>query len=179
MNCKGSGYDLSYATLTSSHMQDMVREAFQDNDWTFKNATEVGTSMGAEELVWDDVSDDTALTSEEMIAMMNGEGVQVDEHGGFVVRSALDKKVVDEGAEGESEKGYSDDSDQGVHDSMVIDLEDEVYNSEDLEHIDPLLLEQSIYYLELLCSYDGYIFTIYKIFWAFFMIFWLKVASRN
>ena len=80
-----------------------------------------------------------------MIAMMNGEGIQVDEHGGFVVRSALDEKVVGEGAEGESEKEYSDDSDQGVHDSMVIDLEDEVYDSEDLEHIDPLLLDQSIY----------------------------------
>ena len=75
---------------------------------------------------------------------MNGEGVQVDEHGGFVVRSALDE-VVGEGAEGEGEKEYSDDSDQGVHDSMVIDLEDEVYNSEDLEHIDPLLLDQRIY----------------------------------
>ena len=145
MNCKGSGYDLSYTTLTSSHMQDMVREAFQDDDWTFKNATENGISMGAEELVWDDVSDDTALTSEEMIAMMNGKGVQVDEHGGFVARSALDETVVDEGASGESEKEYSDDSEQGVHDSMVIDLVDEVYDSEDLEHIDPLLLDQSIY----------------------------------
>ena len=97
MNCKGSGYDLSYATLTSSHMQDMVQEAFQDDDWIFKNATENGTSMGAEELVWDDVNDDTALTSDEMIAMMNGEGVQVDEDGGFVARSALDEEVVDEG----------------------------------------------------------------------------------
>ena len=49
------------------------------------------------------------------------------------------------GAEGESEKEYSDDSDQGVHDSMVIDLTDEVYDNEDLEHIDPVLLDQSIY----------------------------------
>ena len=68
----------------------------------------------------------------------------MDEDGGFVMRSALDE-VVDEGARGESEKEYSDNSNQGVHDSMVIDLEDEVYNNEDLEHIDTLLLNQSIY----------------------------------
>ena len=76
-----------------------------------------------------------------MIAMINGERVQVDEDGGFVVRSALDEEVVDEG---ESEKEYIDDSDQGVHDPMVINLEDEVYNSEDIEYIDPLLSDQSI-----------------------------------
>ena len=76
--------------------------------------------------------------------MINGERVQVDEDGGFVVRSALDE-VVDEGAKGESEKEFGDNSNQGVHDSMVIDLEDEAYYNEDLEHIDPLLLDQSIY----------------------------------
>ena len=96
------------------------------------------TGMGVEELVWDDVSDDTALTSDEMIAMMNREGVQVDQDGGFIARSALDEEIVDEG---ESEKEYSDDSDQGVHNSIVIDLEDEVYNDEDLEHSDPLSLD--------------------------------------
>jgi hypothetical protein len=144
MNCKGSGYDLSYTTLTSSNMQDMVQEAFQDDDWIFKNVTENGTSMGVEELVWDDVNDDTALTSDEIIAMVNGEGVQVDEDGGFIARSALDEEVIEEGAEGESEKEYSNDSDQGVHGPMVIDLEDEALD-DDLEHIDPLSPDQSIY----------------------------------
>ena len=76
-----------------------------------------------------------------MIAMLNGEGVQADEDGGFVVRSALDEEVVDEG---ESEKEYSDDPDKGVHDPMVIDLEDEVSNSKDIKYIDPLLSDQSI-----------------------------------
>ena len=95
------------------------------------------TGMGVE-LVWDDVSDDTALTSDEMIAMMNREGVQVDQDGGFIARSALDEEMVDEG---ESEKEYSDDSDQGVHDPIVIDSEDEVYDDEDLEHSDPLSLD--------------------------------------
>ena len=38
-----------------------------------------------------------------MIAMMNGEGVQVDQDGGFVARSVLDEEMVDEG---ESEKEY-------------------------------------------------------------------------
>ena len=61
--------------------------------------------------------------------MMNG-GVQVDEDGGFVARSALDEEMVDEG---ESEMEDSDDSDQGMHDSMVIDLEDEDYDDEDLD----------------------------------------------
>jgi len=32
-------------------MQDMVREAFQDDDWMFKNTTENGMGMNAEELV--------------------------------------------------------------------------------------------------------------------------------
>ena len=82
----------------------MVQEAFQDDDWIFRNVTENGTGMGAEELVWDDVNNDTALTSEEMIAMLNGEGVQADKDGGFVARSALDEEVVDKG---ESEKEYS------------------------------------------------------------------------
>jgi len=77
-------------------MQDMVREAFQDDDWMFKNATENGISMNAEELVWYDVHDDTALTSEEMIVMMNGEGVLVDSDGGFVAKSALDEELTDE-----------------------------------------------------------------------------------
>jgi hypothetical protein len=36
------------------------------------------------------------------------------------------------------------DSDQGVHGPMVIDLEDEALD-DDLEHIDPLSLDQSIY----------------------------------
>ena len=96
------------------------------------------TGMGVEELVWDDVSDDTALTSDEMIATMNGEGVQVDQDGGFVARSVLDEEMVDEG---ESEKEYSDDSNQGVHGSIVIDSEDEVYDDEDLKHSDPLSLD--------------------------------------
>jgi|SRR5258706_3296185 len=89
----------------------------------FKNATDGGTGMDAEELVWDDVHDDTALTSEEMIVMMNGEEVLVGEDGGFVAKSALDKELTDEDAEGNQElsDGVSEDSDEGVQDPMVID----------------------------------------------------------
>ena len=111
-------------------MLDMVREAFQDDDWMFKNATENGMGMGAEELVWDDVHDDTALTSEEMIEMIASKGVPVDEDGGFIARSALDEELTDEDAGGDQELSdeVSEDSDECVHDPMVIDLENEAYN---------------------------------------------------
>ena len=84
-------------------MQDVVREAFQDDDWIFKNSTENGIGMDAEELVWDNIHDDTALTSDEMIAMLNGERVQVGEDGGFVARSTLDEELIDEVTEGDAE----------------------------------------------------------------------------
>ena len=127
-------------------MQDMVREAFQDDDWMFKNASENGMGMDVEELVWDDVHDDTALTSEEMVAMMNGEGVVVDEDGGFVARSALDEELTDEDAEGDQELSdeISEDSNEAVHNPIVIDLTVEAYDH-NCEHIDPLLLDQIIY----------------------------------
>ena len=75
----------------------------------FKNATENGVGMDSEELVWEDVHDDTALTSEEMIAMVNGEivDVDIDEDGGFVARSTLDEELIEEDAKGDIDEEHS------------------------------------------------------------------------
>jgi len=81
-----------------------------------------------------------------MIAMMNGEGVLVDSDGGFIAESALDEEMTDEDTKGNQElsDGVSEDSDKGVHDPMVIDLEDEAYN-QNCKQIDSLLPDQIIY----------------------------------
>ena len=91
-------------------MQDMVREALQDEDWVFKNSIENGVSMEAEELNGtegtEDVLDDTALTPKELVIMINGGEVHVDEHGGFLARSAADEELTNEDAEDESDEEY-------------------------------------------------------------------------
>ena len=68
----------------------------------FRSSSENGVRMEPEELNgMEDIDDDTALRPEELVSMMDGVDSQLNEHGAFIARSALDEEMTDKDGKGE------------------------------------------------------------------------------